>query len=279
MENISVPSILSSVGLSSDSFSMCFRQDGIGRISFGDQGSLDQEETSFNINQMHPTYNISITGIVVGTSSTDVEFSALVDSGTSFTYLTDPAYTSLSENFHVQVQDNRHEPDARIPFEYCYDISSKDSTIQTPDVNLTTKGGSQFPVSDPIIVITVQEDEYVYCLAVVKSNKLNIIGQNFMTGLRIVFDRERLVLGWKSSNCYDAEGSSTLPSSPWNLSATSADGDNNYTPESPRGTGNHTYVAMLTPPFSCSGDLKYFNSTTSTFCFLLFSLIFFALGC
>ncbi|EHA8592155.1 putative Aspartyl protease family protein 1 [Cocos nucifera] len=52
MEKISVPSILSSRGLTSDSFSMCFGHDGIGRISFGDNGSPDQEETPFNLNQL-----------------------------------------------------------------------------------------------------------------------------------------------------------------------------------------------------------------------------------
>lgn len=50
MEKISVPSILSSEGFTADSFSMCFGHDGIGRISFGDKGSPDQEETTFNLN-------------------------------------------------------------------------------------------------------------------------------------------------------------------------------------------------------------------------------------
>lgn len=49
MGNTSVPSILSSKGIILDSFSMCFGVDGIGRINFGDKGSLDQEETPFNI--------------------------------------------------------------------------------------------------------------------------------------------------------------------------------------------------------------------------------------
>lgn len=52
MEKISVPSVLSRDGLIADSFSMCFGRDGIGRIDFGDKGSLDQEETPFNINSL-----------------------------------------------------------------------------------------------------------------------------------------------------------------------------------------------------------------------------------
>lgn len=50
MDKISVPSILSSEGFTADSFAMCFGHDGIGRISFGDKGSPDQEETPFNLN-------------------------------------------------------------------------------------------------------------------------------------------------------------------------------------------------------------------------------------
>lgn len=50
MEKISVPSMLSREGFTADSFSMCFGRDGIGRISFGDKGSLDQDETPFNVN-------------------------------------------------------------------------------------------------------------------------------------------------------------------------------------------------------------------------------------
>lgn len=53
MEKIPVPSMLSSEGFIVDSFYMCFGRDGIGRMSFGDKGSPDQEETSFNLN---PSY-------------------------------------------------------------------------------------------------------------------------------------------------------------------------------------------------------------------------------
>nr|XP_019705772.1 aspartyl protease family protein 1 isoform X1 [Elaeis guineensis] len=288
MEKISVPSILSSRGLTSDSFSMCFGHDGIGRISFGDNGSSDQEETPFNLNQLRPTYNISITGVSVGNSSIDAGFSSLFDSGTSFTYLADPAYTYLSESFNAQVQDKRQAPDSRIPFEYCYHKrsfsprnffnfyffcmtlllvetffsivfqtifnsnvtgSSNHTKIQIPDLSLITKGGSDFPVSEPVIVISVQQHEYVYCLGIVKSSRLNIIGQNFMTGLRIVFDSERNILGWKKFNCYESEDSNPLPVNPKNSSALSPTAPKNYTPEGMKGNGNGTQA----DPSSISG--------------------------
>jgi hypothetical protein len=122
MEKISVPSVLAREGLVADSFSMCFGHDGVGRISFGDKGSSDQEETPFNLNPSHPNYNITVTRVRVGTTLIDDEFTALFDTGTSFTYLVDPMYTTVSESFHSQAQDKRHSPDSRIPFEYCYDM-------------------------------------------------------------------------------------------------------------------------------------------------------------
>lgn len=51
MDNVSVPSILANENLASNSFSMCFGIDGIGRITFGDRGSSGQGETPFNLRQ------------------------------------------------------------------------------------------------------------------------------------------------------------------------------------------------------------------------------------
>lgn len=273
MNKISVPSTLSSAGFASDSFSMCFGDDGIGRISFGDNGSSDQQETQFNLRHSRDisTYNISITGMSLGKSSINVDFSAIVDSGTSFTYLADPAYTSLSKSFDAQVQDKLYTTNSSIPFEYCYYISSNESLNNIPDLNFTTKGGSKFPVNDPIVLVRdEQHQQSFYCLAVVRSSQLNIIGQNFLTGLRVVFDRERMILGWKKFNCYDVEDSNLLPINPpinpRNSSAGSpnaAMGPNSYTPEATKNNGNNgTQVSVLTPGATTghSSKLKIFTS-------------------
>lgn len=124
---------------------MCFGHDGTDRISFGDKGSLDQEETPFNMNPYHQDANASL----------------------------------------------------------------------IPSMSPTMKGGSQMVIYDPIIVISTLH-ELLYCLAVIKSEELNIIGQNFMTDYRIVFDREKLVLGWKKYDCNNMDGSNSLLSKPVN---------------------------------------------------------------
>ncbi|CAO2834759.1 unnamed protein product [Amaranthus hypochondriacus] len=177
MDNISVPTILSREGFIADSFSMCFGLE-VGRINFGDKGGSDQIQTPFNVNPLHPSYNINVTQIRVGTALNDVDFTALFDSGTLFTYLVHPAYTKLAENFDSQIKAKRRPSDPRIPFEYCYDYDMRldASTSLIPTVSLSTEGGNQFMIYDSIIVISTQS-ELVFCLAMVKSKELSIIGR------------------------------------------------------------------------------------------------------
>ncbi|GLT82589.1 hypothetical protein SLE2022_009520 [Rubroshorea leprosula] len=265
MEKISVPSILSQEGLTADSFSMCFGHDGIGRISFGDKGSPDKNETPFNLNPSCPTYNISATQIRVGTALIDAEFTALFDSGTSFTYLVDPAYSRLSENFHSQASD-KHSPDSRIPFEYCYDMSPDTNASLIPSMCLTMKGGGLFAIYDPIIVISTKS-QLVYCLAVIKSTEMNIIGQNFMTGYQVVFDREKLVLDWKKFDCYNFEETSNFPVEPLSSSVPSAfaAGIGNYT--APQKTRNNSRTSIA------SQSSQLHASLLSCFRFFMLSLL------
>ncbi|XP_019182820.1 PREDICTED: aspartyl protease family protein 1-like [Ipomoea nil] len=215
MSDVSVPSVLASKGIAAKSFSMCFGLHGLGRIVFGDKGNSNQGETPLNIEQSHATYNISLTQIAVEKNVTDVDFTVVFDSGTSLTYLNDPAYTIITQNFNSFAKDPRSQilSNSSIPFEYCYDMSPNQTVIEFPDLNLTMKGGDQFHVFDPLIVLHLENDSLSYCLAVVKSGDINIIGQNFMTGYRVVFDSEKQVLGWEQSDCYnDTESkTSTLP--------------------------------------------------------------------
>ncbi|KAJ8764494.1 hypothetical protein K2173_006234 [Erythroxylum novogranatense] len=213
MSNISVPSTLAREGYIPNSFSMCFGRDGLGRISFGDKGSSDQGETPFNLHHLHPTYNVSITQTNVDGNATNLEFYSIFDSGTSFTYLNDPAYTLVTEKFNSRVKETSASI-TDIPFEYCYNLGTNQNDILIPTLSLVMKGGDEFNITDPIVVGS-QDGAYFYCLGVLKSRDINIIGQNFMTGYRVVFDRERNVLGWKLSNCSDDDSySNTLPIAP-----------------------------------------------------------------
>ncbi|KAM3215180.1 hypothetical protein ACQJBY_067267 [Aegilops geniculata] len=208
MDKVSVPSVLHAAGLvASDSFSMCFSPDGLGRINFGDAGRRGQAETPFTVRNTHPTYNISVTAMTVEGKELAAEFAAVVDSGTSFTYLNDPAYTELATGFDSQVREKRANLSASIPFEYCYRLARGQTELFVPEVSLTTRGGAVFPVTRPFVLIAGETGAgqmvaVGYCLAVLKNDiTIDIIGQNFMTGLKVVFDRERSVLGWHHFDC------------------------------------------------------------------------------
>ncbi|XP_057492633.1 aspartyl protease family protein 1-like [Actinidia eriantha] len=270
MDSISIPSILANEGLTANSFSMCFGPDGIGRISFGDKGSSGQGETPFNLGNSHPTYNVSVAQVNVGDKATNLSFSAIFDSGTSFTYLNDPAYTIISESFNSQAKETRHANVSDMPFEYCYDLSANQKNFDPPTVNLTMTGGSQFYVNEPIVVFSLQRGLYTYCLAVVKSEDINIIGQNFMTGYRIVFDREKMVLGWEASNCYDATNSNTLPINPTNSSTVPP--TSSVEPEATSGGKNGSPINSPSTPPPPSNDSPQLNTFTSTLFVIFFSL-------
>ncbi|XP_030923513.1 aspartyl protease family protein 1-like [Quercus lobata] len=213
LDDISVPSTIARKGLGPNSFSMCFGSDGTGRINFGDNGTSEQKETSFTVGSSIPTYNISITQINVEVNVSKMEFSAIFDSGTSFTHLTDPAYTFISKTFNSQVTEKRHSSSSQIPFEYCYDLSANQTSYMIPTMNLTMKGGEQYDLTNPTEVFSTKGG-HVYCLAILKSTAINFIGQNFMTGYRIVFNRDKMIIGWKPSNCYNDSNSNTFPISP-----------------------------------------------------------------
>ncbi|KAG5557752.1 hypothetical protein RHGRI_007866 [Rhododendron griersonianum] len=63
-----------------------------------------------------------MTQVSVGDNVTDISFNAIFDSGTSFTYLNDPALRCPAVQFPGPRK--RHPSDYRIPFAYCYDLMS-----------------------------------------------------------------------------------------------------------------------------------------------------------
>ncbi|KAL7126392.1 hypothetical protein ABFS83_14G183600 [Erythranthe nasuta] len=212
MDNISVPSVLANRGLVANSFSLCFGSDGQGRVVFGDKGSPLRKTTPFNLQKSNPNYNITVTQIAVKNSATTTEFTAIFDSGFAFTYLTEPTYSFIVKHLDSLITETRVEP--RLNFEYCYGLRTTQDDYTVPKLILTMKGGSQFTVTSPTLTfVTSLNGGYplAYCLAIVKSDDINIIGENFMTGYSIVFDREEMILGWEESDCYGNKGNSRTP--------------------------------------------------------------------
>ncbi|XP_057530333.1 aspartyl protease family protein 1-like [Amaranthus tricolor] len=216
MDPISLPNILASQGLTSNSYSMCFTGNGVGTILFGDRDSNEQGETPLNPNDRLNLYNISITHISMGTNVSATNFTTIFDSGTSITHLTDPSYSILSQKFNSQVKDQKVDLGPDIPFEFCYESNVSIDELIIPSINLTLSGGDTFTIIDPVFVLLFQSGRTAYCLGVAKSDidehNINIIGENFMSGYRIVFDHERMVLGWKAHDCGEVVPLSPRPS-------------------------------------------------------------------
>ncbi|RAL54126.1 hypothetical protein DM860_004597 [Cuscuta australis] len=202
---LDVPGILASQGLVPNAFSLCFASNGSGRIAFGDKGDTDQMKTPLEIIQDNDGYNIRIQQIAIENVVTNVDFIATVDSGTSLTYLNEEAYAIITENFNSHVKGPRIGHNPEDAFEYCYIIRRNHTTNWDPSLTLKMRGGTDYHVKFPTLAMPslIQTEEQAYCLAIIKNKELgvNLIGQNFMVGYRLVFDREESIMGWKPSNC------------------------------------------------------------------------------
>ncbi|VFQ96310.1 unnamed protein product [Cuscuta campestris] len=207
--SLDVTTLLSSQGLIRNSFSMCFAPDGNGRIAFGDKGDADQRVTPLVDARASAQY-VRVDRIYVNDVVTDVGFEAMFDSGTSLTYLAGEAYAVVTKAFVSLVKDQQRIELVHPFFEYCYiPGTGNNASFGIPSLIFNTKGGANFSVMSPMFSIKIPQQ--VYCLAIVnnKINTLNIIGHNYLTGYRIIFDRERSILGWKPSNCISKEANTT----------------------------------------------------------------------
>ncbi|XP_045815841.1 aspartic proteinase-like protein 1 isoform X2 [Trifolium pratense] len=216
----SVPSFLAKSGLIRDSFSLCFNEDDSGRLFFGDQGPTVQQSTPFlPLDGMFSTYIIGVEACCIGSSCPKVtSFNAQFDSGTSFTLLPGHAYGAIAEEFDKQVNATRSTFQGS-PWEYCYEPSSQ-QLPKIPTLTLMFQQNNSFVVYNPVFVSYNNQGIDGFCLAIQPADgDLGIIGQNFMTGYRLVFDRENKKLAWSHSNCQDLSLGKRMPISPSNGSS------------------------------------------------------------
>ncbi|KAJ9177647.1 hypothetical protein P3X46_012842 [Hevea brasiliensis] len=212
LSEISVPSFLAKAGLIRNSFSMCFDEDDSGRIFFGDQGPTTQQSTPFlTLNGNYTTYIVGVEACCVGSSCLkQTSFRALVDTGTSFTFLPEDVYERVTEEFDRQVNVTISSFDG-YHWKYCYKSSSKDSP-KVPSVKLIFPLNNSFVIHNPVFMIYGMQGVAGFCLAIQPTDEdIGTIGQNFMTGYRVVFDRENLKLGWSRSDCEGRSDGKRMP--------------------------------------------------------------------
>ncbi|XP_050366611.1 aspartic proteinase-like protein 1 isoform X2 [Argentina anserina] len=214
--DISVPSFLAKAGLIKNSFSMCIDEEGFGgRIFFGDQGPNTQHSTSFlPSNGNYETYVVGVEACCVGnTCLKQTSFRALIDSGTSFTFLPEVVYDKIVVEFDKRVNATITSFEG-VPWKYCYKTSSQD-LLKVPSMTLMFLANNSLVVNDPIFPIHGNQGVVGFCLAIQPADgDSGTIGQNFMTGYRTVFDRENMKLGWSRSKCQDFDDAKSMPLTP-----------------------------------------------------------------
>ncbi|XP_057468886.1 aspartic proteinase-like protein 1 [Actinidia eriantha] len=211
--DISVPSLLAKAALIQNSFSLCIDETYSGRIVFGDQGLATQQYTLFlPLQGKYITYLVEVTHYCIGSSCLkQTGFQALVDSGTSFSYLPHEIYEKVVLEFDKRVDARRAGLEG---FPYCYEASSQD-LLNIPSMELMFAMNQSFVIENPMFQITDNQEATLLCLGIHPTDEvIGIIGQNLMTGYRMVFDRENLKLGWSHSNCQDIGDSKRMHLAP-----------------------------------------------------------------
>ncbi|XP_009606652.1 aspartic proteinase-like protein 1 isoform X2 [Nicotiana tomentosiformis] len=210
---ISVPSLLAKSGFVPHSFSLCFDKSNSGTIFFGDQGPENQRLSSFvSLDGNYNTYIVEVQRYCLGgTCLKQNGFQALVDSGSSFTYLPSEIFTKVVTEFEEQINATRL---ATEDFPYCYKASSQ-GLPNIPSMKLVLAANQSFVIQNPVFTISSGQGDNFYCVGILPiEGMIGIIGQNLMQGYRMVFDWENMKLGWSYSKCQDIGGSAKVPPTP-----------------------------------------------------------------
>ncbi|KAL3639294.1 hypothetical protein CASFOL_017201 [Castilleja foliolosa] len=210
--DISVPSLLAKSGLIPHSFSFCYDKSYSGRLYFGDRGPASQRSTSFvPLKGNSVAYIVEVETYCVGSSCLEeTGFKAQVDTGSSFTYLPIDSYEKIVSEFDRQANGTRI---AIQGFENCYKARSHE-VLKIPSMKLVFSMNQSFVVENPMFHID-DDQGGTYCLGIERiDGDIGIIGQNFLMGYRLVFDWEKLKLGWSISNCEDIDNSGEVHLTP-----------------------------------------------------------------
>ncbi|KAJ0024910.1 hypothetical protein Pint_08289 [Pistacia integerrima] len=218
--DISVPTLLAKAGLILNSFSICFDENDSGRIFFGDQGPASQQSTSFlPIGEKYDTYFVEVESYCVGSSCLQQSgFQALVDSGSSFTFLPTDLYDKVVSKFDKLVTAKRIDLQGN-SWKNCYNASSEElHSIPNMRLIFTTNQSFivhnhiySFPENQLMEKLFMLDNKLSGCCAGIYSILFNCnacgwrlwyywtfnpcLAENFLMGHLMVFDREKFEVG------------------------------------------------------------------------------------
>ncbi|KAL3743644.1 hypothetical protein ACJRO7_018849 [Eucalyptus globulus] len=122
----------------------------------------------------------------------------IVDSGTSVTRLTRPAYNALRDAFRAGASGLKRAPDFSL-FDTCFDLSGK-TEVKVPTVVLHFRGADvSLPASNYLIAV---DSQGTFCFAFAATmSGLSIIGNIQQQGFRVVFDLAGSRVGFSPRGC------------------------------------------------------------------------------
>nr|DAD36247.1 TPA_asm: hypothetical protein HUJ06_006887 [Nelumbo nucifera] len=123
----------------------------------------------------------------------------IIDSGTSVTRLTRPAYVALRDAFRAgAIQLKRAEGFSL--FDTCYDLSGK-TVVKVPTVVMHFRGGADLSLPAANYLIPVDSNG-IFCFAFAGTTSgLSIVGNIQQQGFRVVFDGASSRIGFAAHGC------------------------------------------------------------------------------
>ncbi|TYI48728.1 hypothetical protein E1A91_D13G267300v1 [Gossypium mustelinum] len=210
-QSLSVISQLSSQRVTPRTFSHCLKgnDDGGGILVLGEIVEPDMVYTPLVPSMPH--YNIDLRSISVGGQvlsidasvfSTSINHGAIIDSGTTLSYLADEAYNAFIDAINNAVSEHVHPVLSH--GNQCYLITDSIDHI-FPEASLNFAGGAALILhpEDYLIQQNPIGGSVVWCIGfkTIEGQKLTILGDLVMKDKIFVYDLEKQQIGWVNYDC------------------------------------------------------------------------------
>ncbi|XP_010558952.1 PREDICTED: aspartic proteinase CDR1 isoform X2 [Tarenaya hassleriana] len=203
-------------GVISDSFSLCFGGmdiDGGAMILGGFSYPSDMVFTESDPDRS-PYYNIDLMGIRVAgkqlplnPSVFDGEYGTVLDSGTTYAYLPNAAFSALKEAVMRKVSELKQidGPDPNFK-DICFSIATRDALELSktfPAVEMVFKSGQTWLLSPENYLFRHSKMKGAYCLGVFPNGNdhTTLLGGIVVRNTLVVYDRENSKVGFWRTNC------------------------------------------------------------------------------
>ena len=194
-------------------FSLCFGLEG-GYMSIGEIDTSYHMPKQINYVPLENSdqYSISINGIQIGKNNNEkMNISAMIDSGTTLTYLPKGLYKNFIKQFEqtcinkkgINMCGNFQKDDS---FGLCASFENQKSMLNAINSNwpiITLELSNNFKYSwNPINYYYAKSDMKTACIGFMRyRNRYILLGANFMHGYDMIFDKEKSLLGIVPSDC------------------------------------------------------------------------------